>query len=59
MFDHLMNEVEAINTAYGWFGCFEAIRYMADHKDEYKGTAVGAELAKFLSDGARMFAPAE
>jgi len=55
MFDALMNEVEAINRAYGWYGCFDAIRYISDNIDEYRGTKVYKEVQIFLRQGAQMF----
>ena len=59
MFDHLMEEVRAINEAYGWVGCLEAIQFIHTNRDEYRGTVVYLELMKFMQQGARLFATAE
>lgn len=55
MFDHLMDEVETINRAWGYVGCFDAIKYMFENRDEYKGTKVYRELMIFMRQGAEMF----
>lgn len=59
MFESLMNEVEAVNAAFGYTGVFDAIVYINSHRDEYEGTRTLQELRRFMADGARMFAPAE
>lgn len=59
MFDSLMNEVEAINSAFGYTGVFDAIVYINAHQDEYEGTRTLRELRSFMAQGARMFAPVE
>ena len=59
MFDHLMDEVRVINDAYGWYGCFDAIQFIDENKDEYRGTAVYRELMLFMRQGAQLFAAAE
>lgn len=58
-FEHLMDEVNCINRAYGYSGVFDAIVYINDHQDEYEGTQVLRELRRFMREGAKMFAPAE
>lgn len=58
-FEHLMDEVNCINSAYGYIGVFDAIVYINEHQDEYEGTQVLRELRHFMREGARMFAPAE
>jgi hypothetical protein len=58
-FEHLMDEVDCINRAYGYVGVFDAIVYIDKWRDEYKGTRVLQELNEFMAAGARMFAPAE
>lgn len=58
-FENLMNEVECINRAYGYVGVFDAIVYINENRDEYRGTAVLRELREFMAQGARMFAPVE
>lgn len=59
MFDHLMDEVKAINSAWGWSGVFDAIVYIKEHESDYEGTKVLRELRQFMAEGARMFAPKE
>ena len=59
MFEHLMNEVEAINKAWGYVGVFDAIVYIHTHSTEYLGTKVYAELYEFMDQGRKMFAPKE
>lgn len=56
-FDHLMDEVDAINSAWGWSGVFDAIVYINNHIDDYEGTRVLHELRQFMAEGAKMFAP--
>lgn len=55
MFDNLMKEVEAINRAYGWVGCFDAIQYIYENRDEYAGTKVYKEIGIFMRQGAELF----
>jgi len=55
MFDSLMAEVECINQAYGYFGCFDAIKYINENIDEYRGTKVYRELRIFMRQGAELF----
>ena len=55
MFDHLMEEVAAINKAWGYVGCFDAIKYMDENIDEYRGTKVYRELRIFMRQGAELF----
>lgn len=58
MFDHLMDEVRVINQAHGWVGCFDAIQYIYEHRDEYAGTKVYREIGIFMRQGAELFKPA-
>lgn len=58
MFEHLMNEVECLCSAWG-YNILEAIQYIDDHREEYEGTQCLRELQEFMRQGARMFAPAE
>lgn len=55
MFDHLMDEVACINQAYGWVGCFDAIQYIYENRDEYAGTKVYREIQIFMRQGAELF----
>jgi hypothetical protein len=55
MFDHLMDEVACINRAYGWVGCFDAIKYIYENRDEYAGTKVYREIGIFMRQGAQLF----
>ena len=55
MFDHLMDEVACINRAYGWVGCFDAIKYITENLDEYRGTKVYREVQIFMRQGAELF----
>ncbi len=59
MFDHLMDEVECINRAYGYRGVFDAIVYIQTNLCEYEGTKVYSEFRKFMNMGAEMFATKE
>lgn len=59
MFDHLMNEIAAINQAWGYVGALDALTYIRDNADEYKGTQVYREFTEFMVQGAKMFAPKE
>lgn len=56
MFDHLMQEVESINQSWGWYGCFDAINYINDNIDQYRGTKVYKELKLFMRLGLVMCA---
>jgi hypothetical protein len=58
-FDALMNEVQCINSAWGYVGVFDALVYMKANSNEYKGTQVYRELQAFMAEGARMFATEE
>lgn len=55
MFDHLMAEVAEINQVEGWVGCFDAISYIHERRDEYAGTEVYKELMLFMRQGAELF----
>jgi hypothetical protein len=55
-FDALMNEIECINSAWGYTGAFDALVYIRDNADEYKGTQTYREFRAFMAEGARMFA---
>lgn len=59
MFDHLMNEVECINSAYGYRGVFDAIQYIQENIEQYDDTAVQVEFRKFMAMGQKMFATKE
>lgn len=58
-FDHLMDEVRAINDAWGYTGALDAIMYIHDHMDDYEDTRVLRELRAFMADGAKLFATKE
>ena len=55
MFDNLMAEVAEINELEGFVGCFNAIEYLYDRRDEYAGTKVYKELMIFMRQGAELF----
>jgi hypothetical protein len=55
MFDQLMEEVKVLNWHFGWVGCFDAIKYMSEHREEYAGTAVYKQIGVFMRQGAEMF----
>lgn len=57
MFDHLMDEVAAINKAYGYTGVFDAIVFIQTNIEEYEGTKVLREFRKFMNMGQEMFKP--
>ena len=56
MFDNLMNEIACINRAWGYVGALDALTYIRDNADQYKGTQVYREFCQFMAQGARMFA---
>ena len=55
MFDHLMDEVKVINGSCGFVGCFDAISYIYENREDYAGTKVYRELMIFMRQGAKMF----
>lgn len=57
MFDNLMDEVAAINKAYGYRGVFDAIVFIQTNIEEYEGTKVLREFRKFMNMGQEMFKP--
>ena len=59
MFDNLMAEVDSINHAFKWYGCFDAINYINDNIDEYRGTKVYKEHGLFMRLGMVMVAGKE
>lgn len=54
-YENLMNEISCINAAYNWFGSIDAMKYINDHKSEYKGTAVWSQYLDFLNEAANLF----
>ena len=58
-FEHLMNEVECINKAWGYVGVFDALMYIQENIEQYRGTQCLREYKEFMAEGARMFAPKE
>lgn len=58
MFEHLMNEVECIRNGWGC-GMLEALAYIRNHSEEYKGTQCLRELNEFMRLGAEMMAPVD
>ena len=56
MYKNLMAEVEYIREARG-YGILEAIVFIRDYEEEFP-SEVRRELAAFLREGAKMFAPA-
>jgi hypothetical protein len=55
----LMNEVECINSAWGFVGALDALTYIRENQDEYEGTQVYREFRAFMREGAMLFATAE
>ena len=55
MFDQLMDEVEHLNAHFGWVGCFDAIKYMSEHREEYAGSKVYSQIGIFMRQGAELF----
>jgi len=60
MFDNLMNEVAAINKAYGYTGVFDAIVFIQNHLNDYDADNFGDErvlneFRKFMAMGQQMF----
>lgn len=55
MFDNLMDEVAAINKAYGYTGVFDAIVFIQNNLSEYEDTKVLREFRKFMAMGQQMF----
>ena len=60
MFDNLMNEVAAINKAYGYTGVFDAIVFIQNNLNEYDADNFGdekvlKEFRKFMAMGQFMF----
>ena len=59
MFDQLMDEVEVLNKHFGWVGCFDAIKYMSEHREEYAGSRVYKQIGIFMRQGAELFKEVE
>ena len=57
MYKNLMAEVEYIREARG-YGILDAIVFIRDYEEEFP-SEVRRELAAFLREGAKMFAPVE
>ena len=57
MYKNLMAEVEYIREARG-YGILEAIMFIREYEDEFP-TEVRRELAAFMDEGRKMFAPVE
>jgi hypothetical protein len=60
MFDNLMNEVAAINKAYGYTGVLDAIVFIQNNLNEYDADNFGdervlKEFRKFMVMGQQMF----
>ena len=58
-YEALMDEIQCINSAYGWVGALDALTYIRDNQDEYKGTQCYREFLSFLREGARLFSTVE
>lgn len=56
-YEALMNEVECIRNAWG-FDFLEALEYIQENTESYRGTKVFAEFGAFCADAMRMFEPA-
>jgi hypothetical protein len=54
MYDNLMSEVNSMKDSWG-YDTLGALEFILDNIDEYP-SVVRAELRRFMSDGARMFA---
>lgn len=55
MYTNLMNEVECIKQAWAGFGILEALQFIDENFEEYRGTVVGREFRMFMAEGARLF----
>lgn len=55
-FDALIGEADCLASAWG-FDFIEAMEYIRDNFEEYRGTEVARQFRLFLQDGAKMFAP--
>jgi hypothetical protein len=53
----LMDEVKVINAAYKWVGVLDALVFIKENEDEYKGSPIYRELQLFMQEGSRLFAP--
>lgn len=58
-YEHLMNEVECINKAWGYVGVLDALMYIQENIEQYYGTQCLREFRAFMREGARLFAPVE
>ena len=59
MYDSLMNEVECINKSWGYVGVLDALMYIQENIEEYRGTQCLREFRQFMAEGARLFATTE
>lgn len=59
MFDHLMEEVKAINAYLGTDGVLDALKYIQAHEDEWEGTIAHNEYKLFMKMGQQMFSTKE
>lgn len=58
-FEHLMNEVECINKSWGYAGVLDALMYIQENIEHYRGTQCYREYREFMAEGARLFATKE
>jgi len=54
-YEALMNEVECIKTSWGYSDFLDALGYILENKEEYRGTRVYRDLVEFMADGRKMF----
>lgn len=55
MYDNLMQECECIKQAWKGFGILEALQFIDENFEEYRGTQVGREFRMFMAEGRRLF----
>jgi len=55
----LFDEVRAINMHLGTVGVLDALQYIDQYEEEYRGTQVHRQFRAFMREGARMFAEVE
>ena len=54
-YGNLMQEVECIKQAWKGFGILEALQFIDENFEEYRGTVVGREFRIFMAEGRMLF----
>ena len=54
-YGNLMQEVECIKQAWAGFGILEALQFIDENFEEYRGTTVGREFRMFMNEGRMLF----